>query len=92
MARFFKTDNNVYINLDTIVSMWYDREEDKTMIFFCDDPSEHFTFKGDVIDQIINENNELTMKDKLFANYLFNKFKASMSHILNKIDQIYRKK
>lgn len=91
MARFFKMDDDVYINLDTIVSMQYDKEDNKTRIFSCDDPSEHFICEGNVIDKIINASNELTMKDKLFANYIFNKFKVSVSQIQNRVDQIYRK-
>ena len=90
MAKFFKLDSDVWINIDNIVSMWYSKEDDMTLIFSCDDPSEHFTQKGDIISQILNANNELTMHDKNLANQIFKKFMSSLSTIVSKLDQIYR--
>ena len=92
MARFYRLeDGDTWINLDTIVSMRYSREDDATYIFSCDDPSEHFVQKGDVTSSILNANNELTMHDKNLANQIFKKFMSSMASIVSKLDQMYRK-
>lgn len=88
MAKFYKLDEKVWINLDTIVSMYYDKEDDATYIFSCDDPSEHFVHSGDITSSILNANNELTMKDKNFANYIMNKFKSVLALMLARLDCI----
>ena len=92
MAKFFKlnTNNPIWINIDAIVSMYYDKEENKTYIFSCDDPSEHMTVEGDITNVILNANNDLSMHDKLFGNYLYNKFKGSLSSVVARLDAIYK--
>lgn len=90
MAKFFKMDDGTWINIETIVSMRYSKEDDTTFIFSCDDPSEHFTQKGDIISQILNANNELTMRDKNLANQIFKKFMSSLSTVISKLDLISR--
>ena len=65
--------------------MGYDEENDVTYIFSCDDPDEHFSIPGNVISDILNVNNELTMKDKNFANYIYGKFKMALSSIVAQI-------
>ena len=87
MAKFVKIENT-WINIDTIVSMWYDKDEDATFIFSCDDPTEHFSFKGDIINYILNANNDITMHDKLFANHIADKIKSPLSSILARIDSL----
>ena len=91
LARFYKLEDDTWINIDTIVTMKYLRESDETYIFSCDDPSEHFVQKGDITFQILNANNELTMHDKNVANQIFKKFMSSISSIVSKLDQMYRK-
>ena len=92
MAKFYLLEcpNPVWINIDSIVSMYYDKEEDRTYIFSCDDPSEHFTINGDITSLILNANNEITMKDKLFCSYLINRCKGTASSIVSKLDSIYK--
>lgn len=91
MAKFYKITSPIphyeetWINIDTIVSMSYDSEADATYIFSCDDPNEHFVMNGNIINDILNANNELTMNDKNFANYIYNKFKLTLSSILAQI-------
>ena len=93
MARFYKLPDDgqresIWINIDTIVSMYYDKDADSTYIFSCDDPSEHFTVEGNVTSAILNLNNELTMRDKNFAIYFVNKFKIVFSSMIARLDSI----
>ena len=90
MARFYllESPDPVWINLDCIVSMYYDKEDNRTHIFSCDDPSECFTIIGDITNQILNANNEVTMHDKLFCSYFIGKIKGFFSSIISGIDEI----
>lgn len=96
MARFMRIANegsqhgDIWINIDTIVSMWYDEEENKTYIFSCDDPNEHFTCRGNIISSVLNTNNDITMHDKLVGNYIVDKLKSTFSMIISKLDVFER--
>lgn len=87
MAHFYNLNNN-WINIDNIVSMYYDPEVDCTYIFSTDSPEEHFATKGDVINQILNANNDLTMHEKHFANCVSDKFKSVLASILARLDNM----
>lgn len=88
MAKFYKLNDTIWINLDTIVSMYYNEEDDTTYIFSCDDPSEYFKHPGNIVSNILNANNEVTMRDKNFVNLLVNKFKVTLSCIVARLDCI----
>ena len=87
MARFYKL-NNSWINIDMIVSMYYDAEDNKTYLFSADSPDEHFTQEGDIINDILNANNDLTMREKHYINSMSDKFKSVLASILARIDNL----
>ena len=87
MARFIQLEKT-WVNIDMIVSMYYDKEDDCTFIFSADSPDEHFSLKGDCINQILNANNDLTMHDKLATNRMSDKFKSVLASIVARLDSI----
>ena len=91
MAHFIKLEgleNDVYLNVDTIVTMYYDKEAGETLIFSADSPNDHINMKGDVVNSILNFNNDLTMNERHMANYITDKFKSVLASILARLDSI----
>jgi len=88
MAKFYKLVSGVYVNIDTIVSMYYDKEDDTTYIFSADSPDQFIKEKGDITSQILSSNNDLTMHDRHVANHMYDKFKLQLSTILERLDKL----
>lgn len=92
MARFVllkqEIGHDIWLNIDTIVTMYYDKEDNATYIFSSDSPSEHIIQNGDITSVILNANNTLTMNDRLSVNHIYDKFKSVLSMILARLDNL----
>lgn len=91
MSKFLETKNGTYLNTSSIVSLYYDKEDDRTIVFTMCDGETYFTFDGNVIDEIIASTNDLTIREKAMCNYIYDKLKWLLKSIDQKLDCIKRK-
>lgn len=89
MARFLNFNNeDVIINIDLILSVYYDEESDKTLLYCSNDS--FLEFHGNQVSKILNANNDVTMHDKHVANLIVDRFKMSLSSVVAKLDKIMK--
>lgn len=86
MAKFHLVDG-IYINIDSINTMYYNEKTDHTYI----DMSGHDSIcevEGNLIPDILQKNNDVTFHERLLSNHAYDKLKSSLSLILARLDSI----
>lgn len=91
MARFYKElSTGIWINLDAICSMTFNPVSNETEIWFGNKDIT-VNFNGDITNEILCANDDVTMRDKVLINYVSSKIKMNYSFIVSKFDNIISK-
>lgn len=89
MAMFYRIEDGKYINIDQITFLTYDKEKNKT-VYKLSGINEILLVNGNIVEDILSKNNDVTMRDKLTCQYLFNKIRSCLLTIQTRLDMISR--